>query len=172
MPASAAARATFTSGTAAPTRSSMAVLDLDLAEAAAETDHHALDAAVAHEKIRAEANDGDGNVGRRPLQEISEVGFVGGRIEHLGRAARPEPGEVLERRLGLQPAAQLGQAGDRAGSRDPPVQARPLCCSSFFGKALIQSVMVPAPRPTTTSPDLATEAMVSTKASSSSTVST
>ena len=43
-------------------------------------------------------------------------------------------------------------------------QARPRCCARLFGKALIQSVMVPAPRPTTTSPDLATDAMVSTKA--------
>ena len=89
MPASAAARATFTSGTAAPARSLRAVLDLDLAEAAAEPDHHAFDAAVAHEQIRAEPDDGDGNVGRRRLQEISEVGFVGRRIEHFRGAARP-----------------------------------------------------------------------------------
>ena len=89
MPASAAARATFTSGTAAPARSLRAVLDLDLAEAAAEPDHHAFDAAVAHQQVGAEPDDGDGNVGRRRLQEIGKVGFVGRRIEHFRGAARP-----------------------------------------------------------------------------------
>ena len=150
----------------------MAVLDGDLAEAAPEPDHHALDAAVAHEKIRAEANDGDGNAGGGHLQKIGKVRCIGGSVKHLRRTARSEPGEVLERRLGLQPAAELGQACGQPALEIPPVQARPLCCSSFFGKAFIQSVMVPAPRPTTTSPGLATEAMVSTSASSSSTVST
>ena len=89
MPASAAARATFTSGTAVPARSLRAVLDLDLAEAAAEPDHHAFDAAVAHEQVRAEPDDGDGNVGRRRRQEIGEVGFVGRRIQHFAPGRRP-----------------------------------------------------------------------------------
>src|SRR4030042_980657 len=79
-----------------------------------------------------------------------------------------EPGEVLEQRLGLQPSAELRQARDKPAFKVGPVQARPLCCSRFFGRALIQSVMVPAPRPTTRSPDLATEAMVSSRVSSSS----
>ena len=51
MPASAAARATFTSGTAAPARSREPSLDLDVAEALPQTDHHAANAAVAHEQI-------------------------------------------------------------------------------------------------------------------------
>ena len=53
MPASCAARATFTSGTAAPARDALAVLDRDLAEAAAEPDHDARHAAVAHDQVGA-----------------------------------------------------------------------------------------------------------------------
>ncbi len=76
-----------------------ALLDLDVAEAAAQANDHALDAAVAHQQIRAEADHGDGNAGGQLLQEISEVGLVGGRIEHFRRTAHPEPGVVLERAL-------------------------------------------------------------------------
>ena len=107
MPASAAARATFTSGTAAPARSREFVLDLDVAETAAEPYHHATNAAVAHEQIGAEPDDGDWDLGRRIRHEIREVGLVGGRIEDLGRAADAEPGEIGEHGAGLQLAAQL-----------------------------------------------------------------
>ena len=40
-------------------------LDLDLTEAPAETDHHAGDAAVAHEQVRAEPDDSDRDLARR-----------------------------------------------------------------------------------------------------------
>jgi len=89
------------------------LLDRDLAEASPQANDHALDAAVTHKKIRAQADDGDGNVGGRALHEICEVGFVGRRIENFGRSARSEPGEVLERRAGFQLAAQLRQARDQ-----------------------------------------------------------
>ena len=62
------------------------------------------------------------------LQEISEVGFVGGRVEHFRRTADAKPGEIVEQRLGLQPAAKLGQARDKPAFKVGPVQARPLCC--------------------------------------------
>ena len=41
-----------------------------------------------------QANDGDRNIGRRLAQEVSEVGFVGRRIENFGRTTCPEPGEI------------------------------------------------------------------------------
>ena len=169
MPASAAARATFTSGTAAPTRSREPVLDRDVAEAPAQANNHALDAAVAHEKIRAEPDHGDGNIRRGVAQEISEVRLVGRRIEHLGGSAHPEPGEVLERRVGLQLAAKLGKARKQPVFEVGPAQGRPRS-PSRLGKAFIQSVMVPAPSPTTRSPDCATEATASARLASSSTV--
>ena len=64
MPASAARARDLHIGNGGAGAESMAVFDLDLAEAAAETDHHALDAAVAHQQVRTEADDGDGNVRR------------------------------------------------------------------------------------------------------------
>ena len=66
MPASCAARATFTSGTAVPARDAMA-LDLDVVEAAAEPDHHARNAAVAHDQVGAEADHRDRNIGAEAL---------------------------------------------------------------------------------------------------------
>ena len=51
-------------GHGGPARSLCAVFDRDLAETAPEPDHDARDAAVANEKIGAEPDDGDRNVGR------------------------------------------------------------------------------------------------------------
>ena len=69
-------------------------LDVDLGEAAAEPDHDAGDAAVAHDEVRAEADDGDRHLGRQPRQEVGEVRFVLRREQHLRRAADPEPGQL------------------------------------------------------------------------------
>src|SRR4029450_12515678 len=138
------------------------VLGSDLAETAPEPDHDAFDAAVAHKKIGAEPDDRYGNGGGDLAQEVSEIGFVGGGIEHFRRATCPEPGKVLERGFGHKPPLKLGQARHKPAFEVASVQARPPCPASFLGKALIQSVIVPAPRPTTVSPPFATEAMVST----------
>ena len=107
MPASAAARATFTSGTAAPARSREPVLDLDVAEALPQADHHAADAAVAHEQIGAKPDDGDGDVRRRVRHEVGKIGLVCGRIENLGGTADAEPSDIGEHGAGLELAAQL-----------------------------------------------------------------
>src|SRR5262245_726646 len=149
----------------------MALLDLDVAEATPQADHYALDAAVAHQQIRAEPDHGDRNIGRRLAQEIGEVAFVSGRIEDFGGAACPEPSEIGESSFGFQLAAQIGQACHELSDESLAVHDW-LLVWSRLGSAFIQSVMVPAPSPTTRSPFFATEATVSTKVSSSSTVST
>src|SRR3979411_3118995 len=74
---SCAARATLTSGTPAPARMRSPVLEVgppvpgekalacpahDIAEAAAKPHHHAWHAAVPHDQVRAETDDGDGDV--------------------------------------------------------------------------------------------------------------
>ena len=106
MPASCAARATFTSGTAVPARTCKP-LDGDIAEAAAEPDHDARDAAVAHDQIGAEADHGDGDIGGEIFQEIGEVGFVLRHEQKLRRAADAKPSEFRQRLIGEEPAAQL-----------------------------------------------------------------
>ena len=68
------ARDAFTSGTAGAGADACAALDLDVAEAAAEPDHHARHAAVAHDQVGAEPDDGDRNLGRQVLEEIGEIG--------------------------------------------------------------------------------------------------
>ena len=67
MPASCAARATFTSGTAAPVRT--LAVDGDFVEAAAKPNDDAVHAAVAHEQIGAEPDHRHRDFGRKNLQE-------------------------------------------------------------------------------------------------------
>src|SRR5690606_27962474 len=126
-----------------------------LAEAAAQADDDAFDAAVADEQVRAETDIGDGHVRRKSFEKISEVRLVGGRIENLSRTADAKPSVVFERRIGREPPAQVRQARGQALQQFGAVHAAPPCCSSLVGSALIQSVMVPAPSPTTRSPSLA-----------------
>ena len=68
MPASCAARATLTSGTAAPARM-LRAFDCDFAKAAAQPDYHARHAAVAHDQIGAEPDDGHRRFRRAGLRE-------------------------------------------------------------------------------------------------------
>ena len=168
MPASAAARATFTSGTAAPARSLDPSSILMSPKPLPQADHHPANAAVAHEQIGAEPDDGDGDLGRHVRHEISKVGLV----RRAYRALAPGPptrNQVRSARhhLRLQPPAQLRQvrgklAGEAVVQRRMPSAAaradvahgRPSWSASRCGNALIHSVMVPAPRPTTRSPGL------------------
>ena len=152
-------------------RHHLVALDRDAGEAAHQADHHALDAAVAHQQVRADAQHRHRHVGRQRLQEFREIRRVGRTEQHLGRAAGAEPGLRAERRIGGQPAARLGQPVDqvRAGglerhhaavpeslamARGPAFSAA--SCWSWPGSACAQAVILPAPRQTTTSPGRAT----------------
>ena len=150
----------------------LVALDRDAGEAAHQADHHALDAAVAHQQVRADAQHRHRHVGRQRLQERRQILGIGRPEQHLGRAAGAEPGLRAERRIGRQPAARLGQPVDQVrmrGLRAPScrrsaVEGRgslamargPACsaaiCWSWPGSACAQAVMLPAPRQTTTSP--------------------
>ena len=109
-PASCAARATFTSGTAVPAMMRVPST-VDVVEASAEPHHDARHAAVAHDQVRAEADDRDRNVGGQHAEEIRQVGLVLRHEQHLRRPADAEPGQFGERLVRQQPAAQLGRAG-------------------------------------------------------------
>ena len=105
MPASCAARATLTSGTAAPARTAR-VFDGDVAKAAAEPDHHARHAAVAHDQIGAEPDHGHGNVAGQICQQIGEIGLILRHEQDLRRPADAKPGQFGKRLVRQQPAAQ------------------------------------------------------------------
>ena len=64
----------------------------------------------------------------RSRQEIGEIGLVLGHEQHLRRPADAEPGQLGERLVGQQPAAQLRQArfqlGDQIGERHDVTDAR------------------------------------------------
>jgi hypothetical protein len=84
----------------------VAVLDCDLAEAAAEPDHHARDPAVAHDEIGAEADGGDRHLGGKLRQQGGQILGVLRREQHLRRPADPEPGQFGQRLVGKEPPAQ------------------------------------------------------------------
>ena len=90
-------------------------IDLDLVEAAAEPHHHARHAAVAHDQVGAEADHDDRNVGGDAAEEIGEVVLVLRHEQHLRRPADAEPGQLGERLVRQQPAAQLGARGFQIG---------------------------------------------------------
>ena len=109
---------------------------VDLAEAAAEPDHDAGHAAVAHDQVGAEPDDGHRNVGGQARQERGEIVLVRRQEQHLRRPADAEPGELGQRLVGEQPAAQLAACApsDRASRSHAPrdqahhaqrLQARP-----------------------------------------------
>ncbi len=109
MPASCAARATLTSGAAAPARTILS-FNRDLAEAATEPDHDARHAAVAHDQIGAEPDDGDCDIAGQLAKKIRQIGFVLGHEQKLRRTADAKPGQLGER-LVCQQAGRAVPAG-------------------------------------------------------------
>ncbi len=108
-----------------PGTNSVTVLDFDLAEPAPEPHDHARYAAVAHEQVRPEADDENGNAGRLVLQEIGEVGFVCRREQHFRRAADPEPRDVGQRRVrDASRPRRSGSAPLSAAARSGPLTSR------------------------------------------------
>jgi hypothetical protein len=83
---------------------------LDGREAAAEPDHDAPDAAVAHQEVGADADHRDDDVARQRLEEIGEIGLVERPEHHLGGATDAEPRDAGKRCGRGQPAAHRRQA--------------------------------------------------------------
>ena len=138
-------------------------LDFDVGETAAETDDDARDAAVADEKVGAEADGENGEIAGCVFQEVGEVGFIGRRVEDLRCTADTEPRDVGHHGIGGKAAAQVWQLGFEAG-RD--VGEDHVLPPSQLGKACAHSVLLPAPRQTTMSLGLATARSIGTSSRS------
>ena len=82
-------------------------VDAQIVKAFAKTDDNTLDAAIAHQKIGADADDGDRNVGVETLEKIREIFFVSGCEQNLRRTAGAKPAEVRHANIGFKPAAQV-----------------------------------------------------------------
>ena len=105
-------------GDGGPGADAGAVLDLHLAEAAAEPDDDARHPCVAHDQVGAEPDDRDWNLGRQLAQRIGQVGLVVGHEQNLRRPADAEPGQLRERLVGHQPPAHVRQARFQLGEPD------------------------------------------------------
>ena len=90
---------------------------LDIGEAAAKADHHARHAAVPNDEIGAEPDDGDRDVHRQMPEERAEIVFVLRDEQQLCRPPDPEPGQIGERLIGEEPAAQPRRAYTRVGGQ-------------------------------------------------------
>ena len=78
---------------------------------------YAFDAAVAHDEIGAEPNDGHRNFAGRLREEVGKVGFVGRHEENLRRPADAKPGQRRERLIRGNASAQLRHGrGDVGGN--------------------------------------------------------
>ena len=113
----------------------MLAFDLDLVEAAAEPDHDARHAAVAHDEIGAGADRRHRNVHGQVAQEIREVVFILRHVEGLRRPADAEPSQFGQRLIGEQAPAQFRHArlqiGDDVGEArsSPAVTDYPLAAA-------------------------------------------
>ncbi len=94
----------------------IARLGRDRGKALAQANDDARHAALAHQKVGAEADDGDGKVGGNAGEKVGEVGFIGRREQGLRRAADAEPGYVGELGSGRKAAAQIRQLGLQVGA--------------------------------------------------------
>ena len=151
----------------------IAILDPDLAETLAEPDDDAGHTAVAHQQVGAEADDVDRHVVGERLEEVGQVGFVGGCEQHLRRTADAEPGDVGKRGVGDEAAAQLRHQRLQIAGHILKHQATPPARRGAFpshsGKACAHSVELPAPRQTTVSPGFARSLIMGASAPASST---
>ena len=115
MPASAATRATLTSG--APRRrctrwpGSTVISENGFAEANDDPGN----AAVPNEEVRAEPDDGTGSLAIEPRQERCKVFLVRRSEEHLGRATRAEPRQRSHGRVRFERTAQTRDRGPEVG---------------------------------------------------------
>ena len=66
----------------------------------AEPDHHARNAAIAHDQVGADADDVDREFARQMRQEISEIVLIRRGEQHLRRTADPKPGQLRQRLVG------------------------------------------------------------------------
>ena len=124
--------------------------------------HNTRHAAVADQKVGADAKDRHRDVSGLCLQESHQVVLVHRLEENLGRAAYAEPGYAVQRRIRGHAAAHRWQAFDQGqvlalgGVHDaPPAACLGLRADSWSGNAWAQAVMFPAPRQTTRSPEAA-----------------
>jgi hypothetical protein len=108
-------------GTPASTLS-VVVDALEPVQRAVQADHHAADAAVAHQQVAAEADPGHGNLGRQRAQEGGEVGQVARHEPGVGRAAGV-PGRVPRHRLVAPHPGLEAWPAARALMRAPPGRA-------------------------------------------------
>ena len=69
----------------------------------------AANAAVAHDQVGPDADDGDGDFSRRRVQEISQILLVGGRGQHIGRPADTKPSQRRERRVETEVSTETGK---------------------------------------------------------------
>lgn len=93
-------------------------LDGDTVEPAAHPDHDARDAAVAHQKIGANADHRDGHVARLAREKMRQIVRVRRAEKHFRRPADAEPGEILQRRFRLILAAHMRQPVDEVTGLD------------------------------------------------------
>ncbi len=105
-------------------------LDHNVTETTAKPDDNARNATVAHDEIRTKADDDDGDLGWQMGQEITEIGFVLGHEQNLRRAANAKPGELCERLVAKQSAAQtrrvLFDDGNEVGNIHPVTLPPPI----------------------------------------------
>ena len=136
-------------------------LDRDLAEGGRQTDHHARNAAIAHQKIGAHADDADAQIGGPGIKEGRQILGIGRAEQNFRIPAGAEPDQILERRILGIGAADGRQRIARTGLH----HAWPSRAFSAASRSAAQAVIEPAPRQTMAPPGLANCATMAARSS-------
>ena len=124
------------------------------AESGGQADHDARNAAIAHQKIGAHADDADAHIGGLRGKKRRQIVRVRGTEQNFRRAAGAEPDEILQRRVLGIGAAHRRKRRRRAGSSSRRASRAFSAASSPAAHCVIE----PAPRQTIAPPGFAESA--------------
>ncbi len=83
-----------------------------IGEAASQPDHHAVNAAVAHQEVRADTDGQDRDARIEVFEEFAEISGIFRQEDDIGRSADTKPGEGRQIGAGHHLAAHRRQVGD------------------------------------------------------------
>ncbi|MFT3811194.1 MAG: hypothetical protein QM698_14875 [Micropepsaceae bacterium] len=108
------------SSAAAPARTRQPSRISDFPQRAAQPDHHARHAAIAHDQVGPDTDNRHRHAGRLLAQKGLQVFDIGRTEQHFRRPTRPKPREIAHRRIRRIGAAHLGKTINQAHRATTP----------------------------------------------------
>ena len=98
----------------------------DVGKPAAQANDNTRNTAIAHQQIRANADDINRNILWRGPEKFRKIGLIKGREQNFRRSSRAKPRQVSQRRIGFKAAANRRQPFDQSLTIESWHQGDPL----------------------------------------------